>query len=324
MTARIAVVVPTANRPQLLDRCLAALVGQRLDEPFEIVVADDGTSLLTREQAGRWRDRAADRGVRVRYVATAGGRGPATARNLGWRSTPAQYVAFTDDDCQPDGQWLMAGVAHLQRGVGLVAGRVVVPTRERPTDYERNAGLLAEAGFVTASCFASRDALQSIGGFDERFRGAWREDSDLYFRAIRKNVVVATASEAVVLHPIRPAPWGISLRQQRNSIDNALLYREHPTLYRTHIQASPPWRYYRAVVAIGISACALVRGRRRAAMVSGAWWLFETARFAGGRLRGASHRPAHVAEMVTTSALIPPLAIFWRLRGAMRHRVLFM
>jgi len=33
--------------------------------------------------------------------------------------------------------------------------------------------------------------------------------------------------------------------------------------------------------------------------------------------------PAHVAEMVITSALLPPLAVFWRLAGAVRYRVRF-
>ena len=42
------------------------------------------------------------------------------------------------------------------------------------------------------------------------------------------------------------------------------------------------------------------------------------------RLEGASRRPSHVAEMVVTSALIPFLSIYWRLRGAWRFRVLFL
>jgi hypothetical protein len=36
-----------------------------------------------------------------------------------------------------------------------------------------------------------------------------------------------------------------------------------------------------------------------------------------------AHTPAHVAEMVVTSALLPPLAVFWRLAGAVRYRVRF-
>ena len=72
MSARVAVVVPTANRRDLLDRCLAALLDQQIEEPFEVVIADDAASIDTREQVAAWRDRAAPRGVTVRYIATAG------------------------------------------------------------------------------------------------------------------------------------------------------------------------------------------------------------------------------------------------------------
>jgi len=48
-----------------------------------------------------------------------------------------------------------------------------------------------------------------------------------------------------------------------------------------------------------------------------------TARFCARRLRGTSHAPRHVAEMAVTSALIPPLAIYWRLRGALAFHVWF-
>jgi hypothetical protein len=41
------------------------------------------------------------------------------------------------------------------------------------------------------------------------------------------------------------------------------------------------------------------------------------------RLQGSASSVAHVADMVVTSALIPPLAVFWRLLGAVKYRVRF-
>ena len=41
------------------------------------------------------------------------------------------------------------------------------------------------------------------------------------------------------------------------------------------------------------------------------------------RLRGNTLRPAHVAEVIVTSALIPPLSVFWRLVGAAQFRARF-
>ena len=55
--------------------------------------------------------------------------------------------------------------------------------RTRPTTSEtRPASKRAE--FVTANCFCRREVLEAVGGFDERFTAAWREDSDLHFRLL--------------------------------------------------------------------------------------------------------------------------------------------
>ncbi|MDB5841934.1 MAG: glycosyltransferase [Herminiimonas sp.] len=49
-------------------------------------------------------------------------------------------------------------------------------------------------------------------------------------------------------------------------------------------------------------------------------WLFLTMRFCVGRLAHTARSVNHVAEMLVTSALIPPLAVFWRIAGAIRFR----
>ena len=55
-----------------------------------------------------------------------------------------------------------------------------------------------------------------------------------------------------------------------------------------------------------------------------ALWIGLTAQFSMERLRHTSRTIGHVAEMALTSALIPPLAVFWRIRGAVKYRVLFL
>ncbi|KKJ01890.1 glycosyl transferase family 2, partial [Burkholderia gladioli] len=52
-------------------------------------------------------------------------------------------------------------------------------------------------------------------------------------------------------------------------------------------------------------------------------WAAVTAQFCARRLRGAALTPAHVAEMVVTSILIPPVSLYWRLRGAIHFKVPF-
>jgi glycosyltransferase involved in cell wall biosynthesis len=325
VTPEVSVVVPTYHRPDLLESCLAALVMQAFPgDRFEVVVADDGASEETQQLVAAWAERCPASGPRVRYLPVTATRGPAAARNAGWRAAEGQFIAFTDDDCRPDPHWLAAGVAALRKGSSGVSGRVIMPLPETPTDYERNAAGLERAPFVTANCFFRRAALSAIGGFDERFAMAWREDSDLWFTLLERGEPLAAAPEAIVVHPVRPARWGVSLSQQRKSLYNALLYKKHPVLYRQYIQAHPPRRYYAAVAAIAALMVGLAARRKGMAAAAAASWLALTGEFCARRLRGASRRPSHIAEMIVTSAAIPPLAVFWRLRGALAFRVPFL
>ncbi len=324
MVPRVSVVVPTYRRPHLLDRCLTALCAQDFGTgEYEIVVADDGDDARTRRLVAH---RAHETGGRpaIRYVAVTDRHGPAAARNAGWNTARAEIIAFTDDDCVPSVGWLRSGLAALKPRTAAVWGRIVVPLRSDPTDYERDAAGLQSAGFVTANCLCRRGALVDIGGLDENFTSAWREDSDLYFTLLEHGHTVAAAPQSVVMHPVRPAPWGASLRQQRKILFDALLYKKHRTLYRCCIRRGPPWRYYGTLAALSTFALGIATDRPSLALTAGLIWLAFTLQFFGTRLRDTSRRPRHVIEMALTSALIPPLAIFWRLVGALRFRVAFL
>ncbi len=93
------------------------------------------------------------------------------------------------------------------------------PPARHLTDYELNARNLVRSEFVTANCFYRKQALEAVGGFDERFRMAWREDSDLFFSLLERSngsgpSAFVQAPDAVVVHPVRPAGWGVSISQQ--------------------------------------------------------------------------------------------------------------
>jgi hypothetical protein len=163
-----------------------------------------------------------------------------------------------------------------------------------------------------------------VGGFDERFTAAWREDSDLIFMLLEHDVRCIAAPDAVVIHPIRPAQWGISIRQQRKSMYNALLYKKHPALYRQKVQATPPWHYYCIVCALLVLLIGVMSEAWLLALISLGIWVYFTGRFCALRLQHTSHSLSHTAEMIVTSIVIPPLAILWRLRGAIKFRVFFL
>ncbi|MES2538227.1 MAG: glycosyltransferase [Pseudomonadota bacterium] len=314
----VSVVVPTCRRPQLLSHCLASLLLQRADAArFEIIVVDDAPCSSTRIVVSDW---AAVAGPAVTYIASSGPHGPAAARNRGWRAARGAIIAFTDDDTVASPDWLRQGLQAFAADVVAVWGRIDMPAPARLTDYERDAKNLETAEFVTANCFCRKQALEALDGFDERFRLAWREDADLYFRLLGLAGRIVHAPAAVITHPIRPASWGVSLRQQKKIAFDALLYKKHPALYRQKIRAAPRWDYYLIVAAMLSGIGALALRQTMPAALAGLFWLALSARFCAMRIAPAVKTPAHIAEMIVTSALIPPLAVFWRLVGAIKFR----
>lgn len=321
---QISIVVPTYNRPALLDRCLAALTSQLVDTThYEIIVVDDGPHQATQLVVKKWRQRMEITGPRIAYLPSDGPHGPAAARNRGWQHASGELIAFTDDDTIPYRDWLARGLAAFDGSVQAAWGRIVMPIDHKPTDYERDAKNLENAEFVTANCFCLKSLLVELGGFDERFRLAWREDADLYFRLLQSNARIAHVPDAVVEHPIRPAPWGVSLSQQKKVQFDALLFKKHRELYRKKIRPHARWDYYAVTICLAALPVAAMLGYGWISLVAGLWWAIFTTRFCMQRLRGTVLSLSHVAEMGVTSMLIPPLAVYWRLVGIIRFRVGF-
>ncbi|MGY1684789.1 HAD-IIIA family hydrolase [Geodermatophilus sp. SYSU D00867] len=317
MSVSCTVVVPTIGRPSLdvLLDALAAMPGPR---PAELVVVDDrpAGSPLAVDRPGL---------PPVRVVRTGGG-GPARARNLGWRTARTEWIAFLDDDVVPDPDWyerLARDLADLPADVAGSQGRVRVPLPEdrRPTDWERGTAGLATSSWITADLAYRRAALAAVGGFDERFPRAFREDSDLALR------VMDTGSRLVrgqrrITHPVRPTDRWVSVRVQAGNADDVLMRRLHGPGWRERADAAVGRRpRHLAVTAAGLAALGLAAARRpRAAAAAALAWAAGTAEFAWARIAPGPRDRAEVTTMALTSAAIPPLATWHFLRGAVRHR----
>ncbi|MFG3227184.1 glycosyltransferase family 2 protein [Kitasatospora sp. NPDC048194] len=321
MTAPYAVVVPTIGRPEL-NACLAALAACRGPAPRHVVVVDDRplsdcTPL----------DLTVPAALRDRLTVLPGcGNGPAAARNTGWRAVREPWVVFLDDDTVPGRSWaaeLAADLDSAAPGVAAVQGRIVVPLPggRRPTDWERTTAGLADARWITADLACRRAALVAVGGFDERFRRAFREDADLALRLIGAGWEL-TRGHRSTAHPVRAAdPW-VSLRAQAGNADDALMVRLHGRDWWERAGAGRGrLRRHAAVTAAGLAAVVLpLFGARRAAGAAACAWLVGTAEFALARILPGPRTAAEIRAMLRTSALIPPAAVRHRLLGTLRHR----
>jgi glycosyltransferase involved in cell wall biosynthesis len=318
---KISVVIPTYQRPDLLCRCLLALEKQSFPkESFEVIIVSDGPDELTKNAAAPFRVHK-----QFQLLQMPEKKGPAAARNFGWKNSLGILLAFTDDDTIPDAEWLN-NIWKAYRGEKEIAytGRIKVPLSNPPTDYEKNTAGLETAEFVTANCCCTRTALEKTGGFDERFSMAWREDSDLEFQLMLHQVPIVHLAEALVVHPVRKAPWGVSIKEQKKGMFNALLYKKYPDLYRKKIQPSPLWSYYAVVLSAFICMVTIFTSYRNVAAACFFVWLLLTVFFIHKRLKHTSKKPTHVAEMIVTSVCIPFISVYWQLYGAWRYRVFFL
>ncbi|MEV8565426.1 glycosyltransferase [Streptomyces sp. NPDC051322] len=315
-----AVVIPTIGRACLAD-CLRALAATEGPAPVEVVVVDDRpdpAGALSTAAAGVLHDR-------VRVLAT-GGRGPAAARNAGWRATGAPWVVFLDDDVRVYPDWaarLRDDLAAAGARMGGVQGRLRVPLPEdrRPTDWERGTAGLEQAAWATADMAYRTAALKEVGGFDERFVRAFREDADIALRVMAADWSLQVG-ERLTCHPVRSAdPW-VSVRAQRGNADDALMSHLHGRDW-WHRAEAPRGRLpqHLVVTAAVLAAPALAAvGRRHAAAAAAALWALGTAEFAHARIAPGPRTAREVATMVATSAVIPPLAVRHWLSGLIRHR----
>jgi glycosyltransferase involved in cell wall biosynthesis len=200
-TIRCSVVLPTGERPLLLERTLDALVAQTLaSHEYEIIVCDDGASEHTRSVVERCRQVST---APIRYVAASpSARGLAAMRNVGLKISRGEIIAFTDDDTIPDSDWLRQGLLALESdGAEAATGRVVVPLSDESADCERDAAAPEQAA-VAANFFCRRWALACVGGFDTRVGAPRREDGDLSARIVEAGFDVIYATDAVVVLPV--------------------------------------------------------------------------------------------------------------------------
>jgi len=208
-------VIPTFNRADMLASCLHALDGQRLSRAdYEVVVVDDGSTDRTRDVIREWTLRT---GMSLCMCSRSNG-GPAAARNDGIRRARGALIAFVDDDCLPEPDWLQNLVDALPADTSCagIGGRIVGKSDALVAQYVDWRGLLDHQQngggivyLVTANALFRKSCLLEVGGFDERFRWAGGEDPELARRLRARGYYLLATERALVVHRHRETFRGL-------------------------------------------------------------------------------------------------------------------
>jgi GT2 family glycosyltransferase len=211
-SATVSVVIASHGRPEHLRRCLTALRYQAHDA-FEVIVVADAAGLAALT------DHPSAPHIKTVAFDTAN---LSRARNLGLAEAAGDIVAFIDDDSIAEPTWLSYLSEPIAQGraaatVGAVRGRNGISFQSHSPFVDRNGftrdpGLHAEdrasEGFVPklvgTNMAVRRDALLSIGGFDEEFRYVL-EDADVSLRLAAAGCALSFAPEAQVHHLYAPS-----------------------------------------------------------------------------------------------------------------------
>ncbi len=207
MTPTFSVIIPTYNRPRHLSGCLRALTQQSYPrQQFEVIVVDDGGPEPLDKVIDTYRGRL------TLTLLRQGNAGPATARNMGASVARGEYLAFTDDDCRPHGNWLrQLDTAFRANAARMIGGRTV--NRLSRNCYSATSQLILDVVYAfynrdptAARFFASnniampRRMFDAVGGFDRGFPMAAGEDREFCDRWRMQGYAMAYQSEAVIQH----------------------------------------------------------------------------------------------------------------------------
>jgi glycosyltransferase involved in cell wall biosynthesis len=184
------IVIPTRDRPHLLERAVRSALTQTVED-VQVVVVDDGSAEPVRLGL---------RDPRLLVVRNHRALGASAARNAGLRAAEGAWVTFTDDDDEllPDMVRTSLEAAErstLPRPVAVLSAHEVVDgdgrllETRRPTTVARQAPPYPEApddGFVqdANTLFAPVEVLRDMGGWDEAIKG-WEMD-DLLIRLVQR------------------------------------------------------------------------------------------------------------------------------------------
>lgn len=254
----ISLIVPSYNQAARLALFLSSLGDLRVDLPWEVVVADDGSSDLTPAVLTSFATRLP---LRVVTLARNGGR--ARARNVAAEASAGQLLIFCDGDRLCDPAFVQAhNDAHFREPAGAVTGDIrelYITAVDRMADdeitghprlplsewqdrsrrtsfvqalYEYMAAdpepCASWLSFLSGNVSVPRALFFAAGGFEESFDSWGYEHLELGYRLAQHGAAFSVDLAAVNYHLAHARPVGFYGAGIRRSVD--IVRRLHPEL----------------------------------------------------------------------------------------------
>lgn len=279
---RVSVAISTYQRAHRLPALIGALEQQTLPlDQYEVVIADNGSTDDTHSVLA---DLAESTPLTLRVVRLGVNRGPAEGRNAAWRGALAPIVAFTDDDCLPQPEWLEHLLAAMDGDRAVVVGRTVPPAEDAElvgAPFVRVVRVDEARYFPTCNVAYRRDDIEEVGGFDANFDEPAGEDTDLALRVLAAGAEGRFAPDAVVHHPVRPPSFSATARETLRWTNIPAVIARHPSERGNLLHRGIFWKASHPLALL--AALGLLLGVRwRAAVILVVPWVRFRTRIAPG------------------------------------------
>lgn len=328
---KMSVIMPVFNGSRFLKDALSALRHQSMDPKlFELIAVDDGSTDHSLELLHAL---ARENKSFTFKILTQSNKGVSAARNAGVAAAKGVYIAFFDQDAQPDENWLELGMRHFEEDpeLAMVEGAVIPIHNFEPTPFTHILKNETGGRYLTTNTIFNRKAFESVGGFDERFP-YYIEDTDLAYTLIENGLKIRWCPDVIMRHPyvektVKQHIWissypaaQLPLLFKKHKI-NREFYQKY-SIPRLSIIGFPPWYhgYYLAPL-LALTGC-FISGELGAfilllsAMSYFASYFFTL--FLKFRRRKSSIK--HFFSIVLLYFFVPYLYLFQIIRGAIKYR----
>ena len=169
---KISLIVCTKNRARFLPFALESFSRLQVREPWELIVVNNGSTDDTQAMLEKF---ACSDAAHIKLVFEAKA-GLANAQNAGLKVATGDIIAFTDDDCYPEPDYLeQIKTCFAQKPISYLGGRVLlfdpqdaaITIQTREDRVEMPPYCFVPTGAIHGAAFAfTRAALDQLGGFD--------------------------------------------------------------------------------------------------------------------------------------------------------------